>query len=175
MVEQEIIAAMKQMFAEERKNTDARFDAIDARFAEERKRSDDKFAEAQKKSDAKFAEAQKNSDAKFAEAQKKSDAKFAEAQKNSDARFAAERKRSDDKFAALEAKIDATQRETIRQIKVLLENGDEKKIRLLAEGQKQILERLPQAEEQRGIKGRVATLERVVANHTQRIQKLEQA
>lgn len=74
-----------------------------------------------------------------------------------------------------DAKIEAAQKETIQQVKVLLENGVEKQIRLLAEGQAQILARLPDSEEQREIKDRVTTLEHVVADHTRQIKKLSKA
>jgi hypothetical protein len=73
------------------------------------------------------------------------------------------------------AEIEAAQKETIQQVKVLLENGVEKQIRLLAEGHAQILARLPDAEEQGEIKARVTTLEHVTAEHTRQINELRQA
>lgn len=74
-----------------------------------------------------------------------------------------------------DAKIEAAQKESIQQIKVLIENGVEKQIRILAEGHAQILARLPAAEEQEDIKSRVVTLEHVTAEHTRQIKKLSQA
>lgn len=82
--------------------------------------------------------------------------------------FAEERKRTD-------AKIEASQKETIQQIQVLLENGVKKQIRIIAEGHAQILARLPDAEEQGEIKARVTTLEHVAAEHTRQISELRQA
>lgn len=111
----------------------------------------------------------------FAEERKITDAKFESAQKATDAKFEAARKATDAKFEAMDAKIEAVQKETIRQIKALLENGVEKQIRLLAEGHAQILARLPEADEQGDIKARVTTLEHVVADHTKQISELQQA
>ena len=150
MAEKEIIDAMKEMFAEERKHTDSR-------FAEERKHTDSRFAEERKHTDSRFAEERKYMGNRFAEEQKHMDSRFTEERKSTD------------------AKIETTKDKTVQQIKVLLENGDEKKIKILAEGYKQILDRLPQAEEQREIKSRVTTLEHVVSDHSQRIKKLEKA
>ncbi|MVB11777.1 hypothetical protein CAFE_25020 [Caprobacter fermentans] len=82
--------------------------------------------------------------------------------------FAEERKITD-------AKIEATQKDTIQQVKALLENGVEKQIRLLAEGHAQILARLPDAEEQGEIKSRVTTLEHVAADHTRQLDELRKA
>ena len=81
------------------------------------------------------------------------------------------------KITAAEIK-DAQQetiKETIQQVKVILENGVEKQIKLLAEGHAQILARLPDVQEQEKIKSRVATLERVTTEHTRQINELKRA
>ena len=81
------------------------------------------------------------------------------------------------KITAAEIK-DAQQetiKETIQQVKVILENGVEKQIKLLAEGHAQILARLPDVQEQEKIKSRVATLERVTTEHTRQINELNRA
>lgn len=81
------------------------------------------------------------------------------------------------KITAAEIK-DAQQetiKETIQQVKVILENGVEKQIKLLAEGHAQILARLPDVQEQEKIKSRVATLEHVTAEHTRQINELKRA
>jgi len=62
--------APPQYFAEFVRHIDAKFAAIDAKFAEAKKDSDTKFADIDTKFaaiDAKFAEAKKDSDTKFAD------------------------------------------------------------------------------------------------------------
>ena len=154
MTDKEILAAMKEMFAEERKITDAKLDA------------------AQKATDAKFGAAQKATDAKIDAAQRAIDAKFDAAQRATDAKFDAAQRAT---TAAIKAAQQETIKETIRQIKMLLENGVEKQIKLLAEGHAQILARLPDVQEQEKIKSRVATLEHVTAEHTRQINELKRA
>ena len=82
--------------------------------------------------------------------------------------FAEERKITD-------AKIETSQKETIQQVRALLENGVEKQIRLLAEGHAQILARLPDASKQGEIEARVTTLARVASDHTKQIAELRKA
>lgn len=74
-----------------------------------------------------------------------------------------------------DAKIESTQKETIQQVKTLLENGVEKQIKILAEGHAQILARLPDAEKQEELESRITTLERVAKDHTKEIKLLQQA
>lgn len=84
------------------------------------------------------------------------------------AMFSEERKLTD-------AKIEASQKDTIQQVKALLENGVEKQIKLLAEGHAQILSRLPDSSKQAEIEARVTTLEHIAEKHTKQIEKLRRA
>ena len=122
----------------------------------------------------------------FTEERKLTDTKIDTLHRDTDARIDAMHKDTAEKLQAADAKIeslrqstdakiDAAQKETIQQIKVLLENGVEKQIQLLAEGHAQILARLPEAEEQENLKGRVTTLEHIASEHTKQINELRRA
>ena len=122
----------------------------------------------------------------FTEERKLTDTKIDTLHRDTNARIDAMHKDTAEKLQAADAKIeslrqstdakiDAAQKETIQQIKVLLENGVEKQIQLLAEGHAQILARLPEAEEQENLKGRVTTLEHIASEHTKQINELRRA
>lgn len=66
-------------------------------------------------------------------------------------------------------------KEDVQYLKILLENDIPKKIQLLAEGHEGIVERLPAKHEINSIKGRLSTLERVVAVHSDEIDELKEA
>ena len=74
-----------------------------------------------------------------------------------------------------DAKIDSAQKGTIQQVKVLLENGVERQMKIIAEGHARILERLPDAEKQEELESHVTTLEHIAKDHTQKIRQLQQA
>lgn len=71
--------------------------------------------------------------------------------------------------------IDQSANQSEGRMKTYIESKVEKQVHLLAEGHAQILDRLPDAEEQENIKSRVATLEHVVSKHTEQIHNLQQA
>ena len=153
MTDHEILTTMKEMFTEERKLTDTKIDTLhrdtDARIDAMHKDTTGKLQAANAKIDAMHKDT--------AEKLQAADAKIESLRQSTD------------------AKIDAAQKETIQQIKVLLENGVEKQIQLLAEGHAQILARLPEAEEQENLKGRVTTLEHIASEHTKQINELRRA
>ena len=66
-------------------------------------------------------------------------------------------------------------KEKVDRLEVLMEHDIPKQINLLAEGHANILERLPEAEEIDSLRSRVRTLERVITNHTEEINRLKQA
>ena len=153
MTDHEILTTMKEMFTEERKLTDTKIDTLhrdtDARIDAMHKDTTGKLQAANARIDAMHKDT--------AEKLQAADAKIESLRQSTD------------------AKIDAAQKETIQQIKVLLENGVEKQIQLLAEGHAQILARLPEAEEQENLKGRVTTLEHIASEHTKQINELRRA
>ena len=65
--------------------------------------------------------------------------------------------------------------ERTERLEVLLENDMPKQIKTLAEGHRDILDRLPEAEEIDTLRNRVRTLERVVTGHTSEINDLKKA
>lgn len=71
-------------------------------------------------------------------------------------------------------RLDAIYQRTER-LEVLLENDLPKQIQTLAEGHKDILDRIPEAEEIDALRSRVRTLERVVTDHTNEIKDLKKA
>ena len=61
------------------------------------------------------------------------------------------------------------------RVEILLETDVPKQIKTLAEGHRDILDRLPEAEEIDTLRNRVRTLERVVTGHTNEINDLKKA
>jgi hypothetical protein len=189
MTDHEILTAMKEMFTEERKLTDTKIDTLhrdtNARIDAMHKDTAEKL----QATDARIDAMHKDTTGKLQAANAKIDAMHkdtAEKLQAADARIDAMHKDTAEKLQAADAKIeslrqstdakiDAAQKETIQQIKVLLENGVEKQIQLLAEGHAQILARLPEAEEQENLKGRVTTLEHIASEHTKQINELRRA
>ena len=171
MTDHEILTTMKEMFTEERKLTDTKIDTLhrdtNARIDAMHKDTAEKL----QATDAQIDAMHKDTTGKLQAANAKIDAMHkdtAEKLQAADAKIESLRQSTD-------AKIDAAQKETIQQIKVLLENGVEKQIQLLAEGHAQILARLPEAEEQENLKGRVTTLEHIASEHTKQINELRRA
>lgn len=66
-------------------------------------------------------------------------------------------------------------KEIVNEVNVLLEAGVEKQIKIIAEGHKDILDRLPEAEEQAQLKSRVRVLERVVIDLRNELEALKKA
>ena len=71
--------------------------------------------------------------------------------------------------------INRSVQESENRTKAYMESHLEKNINLLAEGHAQILERLPEAEEQAQLKSRVRVLERVVIDLRNEIETLKKA
>ena len=61
------------------------------------------------------------------------------------------------------------------RFEILLEHDIPKQLQLLAEGHQGIVKRLPEEHELDGIRSRVSTLERVVADHSEELRILKQA
>ena len=61
------------------------------------------------------------------------------------------------------------------RFEILLEHDIPKQLQLLAEGHQGIVKRLPEEHELDGIRLRVSTLERVVADHSEELRILKQA
>ena len=63
----------------------------------------------------------------------------------------------------------------MNRFEILLEHDIPKQLQLLAEGHQGIVKRLPEEHELDGIRSRVSTLERVVADHSEELRILKQA
>ena len=79
-----------------------------------------------------------------------------------------------DKVDAMDKKLESLARE-VSGTKVLLDAEVYRDIKLLAEGQSLILERLPSPEEQEALETRVSAVEAVVKLHSKQIAELKKA
>ena len=75
----------------------------------------------------------------------------------------------------MKAHMESTVSQSENRTKAYLEANVEKKIQLLAEGHKIILDRLPDADEQEQLKSRVKVLERIVTDMRVEIDELKKA
>ena len=77
--------------------------------------------------------------------------------------------------AKLKESSQTLKKEIVNEVNVLLESGVEKQIKIIAEGHKDILDRLPEAEEQAQLKSRVRVLERIVVDLRTELDELKKA
>lgn len=70
---------------------------------------------------------------------------------------------------------EATANKFVQRIQAILENREDKQIQLIMEDVQEILRRLPPVENQRETTNEITTLKHIVADHSVRIKKLEEA
>ena len=78
------------------------------------------------------------------------------------------------RMGGMEQRMDGMEQRMDR-FEILLEHDIPKQLQLLAEGHQGIVKRLPEEHELDGIRSRVSTLERVVADHSEELRILKQA
>lgn len=84
-------------------------------------------------------------------------------------------KKLDAQSANFDQKLEQSSKELFEQFCAVIEDKVSHEINVIAEGHRDILKRLPEAEEVHDLKSRVTILERVVKDHTQSIKALSKA
>ncbi|WP_195983868.1 hypothetical protein [Clostridium sp. D33t1_170424_F3] len=127
------------------------------------------------KLEQRFAEQDRKIEQRFAEQDRKMEERFAEQDRKIEERFTEQDRKIEQRLTSQDQKIGSLKTEMIEQMNIIIESRVEKQIQLLAEGHRDILEKLPEVDKVRDLEERVSTLETITKMQRQELNAMKGA